>query len=388
MLQSAMDIEPFRIHVPGADLDDLAERLARTRWPTASPAPGWAQGTEITALRELLAQWRRFDWRATETRLNLLPHFRADVDGQQVHFIHQRAAHGRGGRPLILTHGWPGSFTEFLPLLPLLTAPGAHGGSDDDAFDVVIPSLPGYGFSSAPRGTGCGPRAIAGLWAQLMQGLGYERFIAQGGDWGASVSTCLAQRFPQQVAGVHLNFIPGTFLPWHEGAPSGAEQAFLAAKAQWADAEGGYGHIQGTRPQTLAYALTDSPAGLAAWIVEKFRAWSDCEGELGRAGFDTEALLTNLSIYWFTGCIGPSMRLYWETRLQPLHFSRGETIAVPAAVAVFPKDLPMPPRCWVERVFTDLRRWTVMPGGGHFAALERPGLMADDLRAFARSLAC
>lgn len=380
-----MHLESFRIHVPDADVTDLRQRLARTRLPDPSPAPDWGQGTDLDVLREVVDQWQRFDWRAAESMLNRLPHYWAHVGGEQIHVIHQRAVNGRG-LPLLLTHGWPGSFIEFLRLLPQLTDPAAHGGRAEDAFDVVIPSLPGYGFSSRPRSIGSNPFAIADMWAELMAGLGYDRFLAQGGDWGASVSTCLAMRHPQHVAGVHLNFIPGSYMPWHDGQLSDAERAFLEAKAKWMEVEGGYGHIQRTRPQTLAYALNDSPAGLAAWIVEKFRAWSDCRGELSQGGFSLDELLLNLSVYWFTGTIGSSMRLYWETRSRPLHFGRGESIAVPAAVALFPKELPMPPRSWVERVFTDLRRWTVMPRGGHFAALEEPDLMADDLRAFAGNL--
>ena len=381
-----MHIHPFTIAVSDADIADLHSRIANTRFPDASPAPGWQQGTELTALRELVADWRRFDWRAAERALNLYPQFMADIDGQKIHFIHQRAASGRG-RPLILTHGWPGSFVEFLRILPMLTDPVAHGGAEEDAFDVVIPSLPGYGFSGRPTAVGCNPFAIAGLWNQLMEGLGYTRYMAQGGDWGAGVSTCLAQGFPERVSGLHLNFIPGTFAPKQGGDPlSVDEQAFLLHRKQWADTEGAYGHVQGTRPQTLAYGLVDSPAGLAAWIAEKFRAWSDCDGDLKQAGFSRDELLANLSIYWYTGSIASSMRLYWETRSRPLRFAQGETIAVPLAVALFPKELLMPPQSWVARVFTDVRRWTVLPRGGHFAALEEPTLLVQDIRNFARDL--
>ena len=272
-------------------------------------------------------------------------------------------------------------------ILPLLTDPGAHGADPADAFDVIVPSLPGYGFSERPSRPGVGPHHVAGLWAELMQGLGYRRFGAQGGDWGASISTWLGFRLPDRVAGLHLNYIPGSFLPpLGEGQPplSADEQAFRAAAAAWLDAEGAYGRIHGTKPQTLAYALNDSPIGLAAWIAEKFRAWSDCGGDVEQS-FTLDELLTDISIYWFTGTIGSSMRLYRESRLRPLHFAAGERVVPPLGVAQFPRELPLPPRSWVERVFT-VSRWTPMPRGGHFAAMEAPELLASEIREFFRPL--
>ena len=381
-----MHIKAFTIAVGDDQLQDLSRRLRDARWPDALDV-GWDYGTEPAFLRRLTDYWHTgFDWRAQEASLNRMPQFTAELGGLEIHFVHRR---GQGPKafPLILTHGWPGSFIEMERILPLLTDPGAHGADPADAFDVVVPSLPGYGFSARPTRPGCGPHHIAGLWAELMAGLGYEHYGAQGGDWGASVSTWLAFRFPEQVAGVHLNFIPGSFLPpLGPGQPplTPEETAFRTMAAAWLDAEAGYGHIHGTKPQTLAAALADSPVGLASWIVEKFRAWSDCGGEVERA-FSLDDLLTNISIYWFTNTIGSSMRLYRESRLRPVHFAAGERVLPPLGLAQFPLELPMPPRSWVERVFT-VERWTHMDRGGHFAAMEAPDLLAAEIRDFFRPL--
>lgn len=381
-----MLVKPFKIAIGDDQLHDLSRRLDNARWPDALDV-GWDYGTDPAFLRRLTDHWRTgFDWRAQEARLNRLPQFTAEVGGLDIHFIHQRGT-GPKPFPLILTHGWPGSFIEMERILPLLTDPAAHGGDPADAFDLVVPSLPGYGFSERPGEPGVGPHHVAGLWAELMRGLGYQHFGAQGGDWGSSVSTWLAFRFPEQVAGVHLNFIPGSFLPpLGPGQPplTDAETAFRATAAAWADAEGAYGHIHGTKPHTLAAALADSPVGLAAWIAEKFRAWSDCDGDVERA-FALDDLLTNISIYWFTNTIGSSMRFYRESRLRPVHFQAGERILPPLGVAQFPKELPMPPRSWVERVFT-VQRWTQMTRGGHFAAMEAPDALANEIRDFFRPL--
>jgi pimeloyl-ACP methyl ester carboxylesterase len=303
-----------------------------------------------------------------------------------VHFIHAR---GRGPAPfpLILTHGWPGSFLEFLEIIPRLTDPARFGASEDDAFDIVVPSLPGYGFSDRPARAGMNAFRIADLWAQLMEGLGYSRFGAQGGDWGASVSTCLGLRHADRLAGVHLNYIPGSFQPFLGDAStllSAAEADFLDRQEQWLADEGGYSHIQRTKPQTVAYALHDSPTGLAAWIVEKFRSWSDCDGDVERR-FTKDALLANVTLYWVTETLSSSIRLYEEGRRRPLAFSGNDFVSVPCAVARFAKEAPFPPREWVERGYA-VRRWTEFPRGGHFAAMEEPELLATDIRAFFRPL--
>ena len=382
-----MDTEAFHIAIGDDALRDLHDRLTRVRWPRSLAGTGWTEGTDAAFMERLVAHWRdHFDWRAQEARLNTLPQFMATVDDQPIHFVHQRGT-GPDPFPLVLTHGWPGSFVEMEAILPLLADPARHGGDANDAFHVVVPSLPGYGFSPAPLAPGMGPFKVATLWAGLMQGLGYGRYGAQGGDWGASVSTWLAFQQPECVAGLHLNYVPGSFRPprGSDVAPNSPEEdAFLKQARAWADAEGAYGRIQGTKPQTLAFALNDSPAGLAAWIAEKFQSWSDCDGDLEQA-FSLDALLTNIALYWFTGTIGSSFRMYRESRLQPVQFSGAQRILPPLGVAQFPRELPMPPRSWVERVFT-VQHWTEMPRGGHFAAMEAPDALAEEIRAFFRPL--
>lgn len=382
-----MQIRPFTVQIDDLAIEDLKQRLANTRWVPGVQGVGWDEGTDTGFLRRLLDYWQDgFDWPSQQARLNQLPQFVAELPGQTLHFIHQRGT-GPAPLPLIITHGWPGSFVEMQAIVPLLADPGAYGGDPADAFDVVVPSLPGYGFSSAPSVPGTGPYEIAGLWAELMAGLGYDHFGAQGGDWGAGVSTWLAWRFAERVKGLHLNFVPGSYRP-----PLGAdqdpispdEQAFLDRAAQWSQQSGAYGQIQGTKPQSLAVGLNDSPAGLAAWITEKFQAWSDCHGDL-ESVVSMDALLTNISLYWYTGTIGSSFRMYLESRKRPLHFSAGQRVAAPLGIAQFPAELPMPPRSWVERVY-NLQRWTTMAQGGHFAAMEQPQALAEDIRAFFRPL--
>jgi microsomal epoxide hydrolase len=374
-------VTPFHIRVEQAVLDDLNARLAATRWPDAVDGVGWMQGADLAAMQGLAGYWREaFDWRRAEARLNAFPQYRCVVDGVGIHFVHVR---GRGPRPLplVLTHGWPGSFIEFLDLLPRLTDPEAHGGRPEDAFDVVVPSMPGFGFSDRPRAAGMNVWRMADLWAGLMTRLGYGRFAAHGGDFGAGVTTALGLRHPERLVGLHLNYIPGSYAP---DVPAHApltdeERGFLAAAESWYAAEGGYAHLQATTPQTAGFALNDSPAGLMAWIVEKFRAWGDCEGDLERR-FDPDTLLTNVMIYWITGTIASANRLYWETRRAPMRFAPGERVNVPCGIARFPREAPFPPRAWVERGY-DVRRWTDMPSGGHFAALEEPVALAADLHA-------
>lgn len=380
-------IEPFEVRVPQEVLDDLRDRLARTRWPDEVSGAGWEYGADLAFMKDLAGWWRdRFDWRAQEAALNRFHHFRADLDGFGVHFLHER---GRGPepRPLVLTHGWPGSFLEFLDLIPLLTDPGAHGGDPDASFDVVVPSLPGYGFSDRPAAPGMSVFRIAELWLRLMEALGYERFGVQGGDWGASVGTAMALAAPQKIDGLHLNYIPGSLRPWlGEGARelSEAERRFLADADRWYETEGAYAHVQRYEPQTVAYALNDSPAGLAAWIVEKFRDWGDCGGDV-LARFGRDRLLANITLYWVTETAGSAARLYFETRKAPLALGPDARVRVPCAVARFPLESPFPPREWVERCY-DVARWTEMPRGGHFAAMEEPELLAADVRDFFGSL--
>jgi pimeloyl-ACP methyl ester carboxylesterase len=382
-----MNLRDFKIDIPHEDIEDLARRLRAARLPSALDEQTWDDGASLAFIRRLHGHWSsRFDWRAQEARLNRLPQYLASIDGLDVHFIHQPGK-GPAPMPLVLTHGWPGSFIEMERIVPLLADPAAHGGDPADAFHVVVPSLPGFGFSASPKGPGVGARHVAELWLKLMAGLGYERFGAQGGDIGASVSTWLARRFPARIVGAHINYIPGSYRPpLGSGLPpvTAREQAYLDAAAAWAGAEGAYAAQQGTKPQTLAYAMTDSPMGLAAWIVEKFRAWSDCGDDVERV-FPMDELLTNISLYWFGRMLDASFRIYKENRLQPLVFEARERVVPALGVAVFPRELPTPPRSWVERVF-DVRRWTEMPRGGHFAAMEQPELLAQEIRAFFRPL--
>ncbi len=373
----------FTVQIAAGDLDDLWSRLARTRWPDPLPYPGWAAGADIGYLKELVAYWAgSFDWRAQEERLNSFAQFTADIDGQRVHFVHQRGA-GPDPFPLVLTHGWPSCFAELLKLAPLLTDPAAHGADERDSFDVVIPSLPGFAFSAPPPAPGAATAASwAGLWAKLMtETLGYARFGAQGQDIGAAVSIALAAARPDVVAGIHL---PGVVAFPPPGQPVSAEgQQFLDRQQRWRDAEGGYAHLQATRPQTLAADLADSPAGLAAWIVEKFRAWSDCAGDLEQR-FSKDELLTTITLYWVTATIGSSFLFYHDSQRAP--GPRPGRIEVPVGVALFPKENPVTgPREWAEAAY-HITRWTQMPRGVHFPAAEEPELLASELREFFRPL--
>ncbi len=376
-----MPPRPYTIHVPDAVLADLRERLARTRWPDEPPGAGWRYGTELGYLRGLCEYWREgYDWRAHEAALNRFPQFTAPLADIDLHFLHV-PGFGRRPLPLLLSHGWPGSIAEFTKLIPMLTDPARFGGDPDDAFTVVAPSLPGYGFSFRPGQPRFGIPAIAEAFADLMTALGYERFAAHGGDWGAFVTAQLAAAHAQRLAGIHVTLMPlrRDRRP-DPGKPE--EAAYLAQAAQWMAEESAYQAIQGTKPQTLAYGLTDSPAGLAAWIVEKFRAWSDCDGDVERR-FTRDELLTNITIYWVTGTIGASFWPYYARRHEPWSLPEGR-IDVPTAWAMFPKEIVTPPRAWAERAF-NLTRVTPMPSGGHFAALEEPAALAADLRAFFRT---
>jgi pimeloyl-ACP methyl ester carboxylesterase len=344
------------------DLGDLRERLRRTRWPDDAGSGG---GLPLDEMREIARYWADdFDWPRQQAMLNRFEHHIGEVGGERIHYIH--APGQPGAIPLLLMHGWPGSFVEFLEVIPRLAGP----------FALVVPSLPGYGFSSRPTKPGMSNQRIADLFAELMQQLGYERFGAQGGDWGAGVATWLAIRHPQRVIGIHLNYIPGSYAPHVEGPLAPDEQRFLEESAQWVESSYAYGHVQRTRPLTLAYGLNDSPAGLGAWLIEKFREWEDPAGRI-----PLDVLLTNATIYWATETIHSSIRLYRESMATPVRLGPGERVPVPAAVAHFPLEAPFPPRAWIERAY-DVRRFTKMPAGGHFAALEQPELLAHDIREF------
>lgn len=386
-----MAIHSFEIDVPTAVLEDLRARVAATRWPEGLRDPGWRDGTSGVYLEELLRHWQDgFDWRAQQRAINQFAQFRTDVHGVGIHFIHER---GRGERPLplILTHGYPDSFLRFRALIPLLTDPAAHGGDAADSFDVVVPSLPGYGFSDKPREPGVLFR-IGDLWASLMtEQLGYRRFGAHGGDWGSTVTEHLARSHAAAVVGIHLTDVPFLHLFQRPKGLTRRERRFVDAAEQWQKGAGAYALIQGTRPQTLAYGLNDSPAGLAAWIVEKFREWSDCGGDV-ETRFTKDELLTHVTLYWATGTIRSAFQLYHDAAsggaltwvVEMVRTWLGST-SVPTGFASFPRDISPPPREWAERFF-NIERWTDMPRGGHFAALEEPELLAEDLRAFFRPL--
>jgi len=361
---------PFRISVSEAAIADLSERLARTRWPDEPPLEPWSTGTSLAYAQALCAYWRDvFDWRSWEARLNAFPQFKVALHGIELHFIHARSPNP-AARPLLLSHGWPGSIVEFHELIPRLVP---H-------FHVVAPSLPGYTLSFAPGQRRFGTVEIAACFADLMAMLGYARFGAQGGDWGGFITSVLGHRHPDRVTGIHLNLLALPRAP-KIAAPTAAEAEYLEALGRFAREETGYQWIQGTKPQTLAFGLTDSPAGLAAWIAEKFRSWSDCGGEIENA-ISRDVLLANVSLYWFTGAIGSSFWPYYARRHGPWPVPQGEQVKVPMAYAAFPKEIVRPPRSQAETMYADIRRWTVMPRGGHFAALEQPDLLAEDVIEF------
>lgn len=376
--------EAFSLHVPDAALTDLRERLSRTRLPDQAPGEPWAYGTDVTYMSDLVEYWREhFDWRAQEARLNAFPQYKVRLHDIDLHFLHV-PGNGPDPHPLLLSHGWPGSIFEFLELIPRLTDPERFGGDPADAFTVVAPSLPGYGLSFTPGQPRFGVEAIADCFAGLMcEVLGYQRFGAQGGDWGSFVTARLGYAYPERLSGIHLNLMPIRRDPQMLSNPTPEESRFLEELQLWLKEETGYQWIQGTRPQTLAFALTDSPAGLAAWIVEKFRAWSDCGGDI-EAVFSRDHLLANISLYWFTGAIGSSFWPYYARMHGPWPIPAGAAVTVPTGYCEFPREILRPPRSVVERTFTNLQRWSVMERGGHFAAMEQPDALAREVREFFR----
>jgi pimeloyl-ACP methyl ester carboxylesterase len=376
-----MSAAPFTIAIPQATLNDLRDRIARTRWPDEVADAGWDYGTNRAYLRQLMDYWQReFDWRAQEARLNAFPQFRATVAGVGIHFIHARGT-GPAPLPLLMLHGWPSSFVQMLKIIPLLADPSAHGGDPADSFDVIAASLPGYGFSDRPTARGMSVAKMADLFHTLLtEELGYARYAVRGSDLGAGVISQMALAHPEAVIGLHTG---GTnpYIGQVPGDLTEEEQQFVANAQQWMQTEMAYAMEHSSKPQTLAYALNDSPAGMAAWIIEKFRRWSDCDGDL-ESVFTKDELLTNLTIYWATETINSSMRLYYETARDP---GRWGQAAVPMASAMPPHDMFPTPRSWVERG-GGLARWTVLPKGGHFPEWEVPEPLAEDIRAFFRPL--
>jgi pimeloyl-ACP methyl ester carboxylesterase len=379
-------VTPFRLDVPQSALDDLRARLQRTRWPEHETVDDWSQGVPLHYLRELCRYWAgEYDWRRAERRLNALPQFRTSIDGLGIHFIHVRSPHD-GALPLVLTHGWPGSVVEFLKVIGPLTDPTAHGGDARDAFHVVCPSLPGYGFSDRPARRGWGVERIAAAWSELMARLGHDRYGAQGGDWGTSITTSIGQQDPAHVAGIHLTPPLAPPDPATFDDLTGPERAALDALEHAREWEDGYSLEQSTRPQTIGYGLVDSPVLLCAWIIEKFRSWTDCGGHPENA-ITRDELLDNIMFYWLPATGASAARLYWESFRQVQQRFAGrasDLVTVPAGCSIFPKENPRPSRRWASRRFTDIRHWNELDRGGHFAAFEQPELFVAELRSFFR----
>jgi pimeloyl-ACP methyl ester carboxylesterase len=375
------DHQPHRIHIPQADIDDLRARLRNTRWPEKETVDDWTQGTPLAYLQELCGTWaEQYDWRALEERLNSYDQFTTEIDGLSIHFLHVISKHDEA-RPLVLTHGWPGSIVEFLEVIERLTDPTAHGGTCEDAFHLVIPNLPGFGFSGKPSKPGWGVERTARAWAHLMQELSYDQYFAQGGDWGSAVTTSIGVQDPEHCAGIHVNMPIVGPDPATMDDLSDLEKRALAAMKHYQDWDSGYSKQQSTRPQSVGYGLVDSPAGLAGWIVEKFWAWTDCNGHPENALTRTQ-ILDNLSIYWFTRAGASSARIYWES------FAKTSTdpVLVPSGCTIFPKEIFGASKRWMERRFEKLVYWNEVSQGGHFAAFEQPELFTQEVRAAFRAM--
>ena len=370
-----MDIQPYKIHVSDEILSDLHERLKRTRWPEKELVEDWSQGIPLGYVQEMCDYWlHTYNWRQRETELNRFDQFVTTIDECDIHFIHQRSPHEQA-TPLILSHGWPGSIVEFQKVIAPLSDPTNYGGSAEDAFHVVCPSLPGYGLSGKPPAAGWGVEKMADVFAELMIGLGYEHFGAQGGDWGSAITTALGGRHPENCIGIHLNMVSSR--PQIEGEPTDEEKAALDSADYYRKWDSGYSTQQRTRPQTLGYGLSDSPAGQLAWIVEKFWSWTDNQGVPDDA-LNRDEMLDNVMLYWVSNTAASSARLYWES----FGSFRQPQVEVPTGVAHFPKEIFSPVRSWAESTYTDIRQWTKMPKGGHFAAFEQPDLFVEDVRSF------
>ncbi len=373
-----MTIEPFTIAVADQLLDDLRSRLRNTRWPEAELVGDWSQGMPLAWIQDICRYWaEEYDWRRREALLNRFAQFTTEIDGLRIHFLHVRSPHPQA-MPLIITHGWPGSIVEFAKVIEPLTNPTAFGGEAADAFHVVCPSLPGFGFSAKPQTAGWGVDRIALAWTSLMDLLGYPRYGAQGGDWGSSITASLGAQDSEHCAGIHITLAMGA-RPEAVGEPTPEEARALKGAKYYADWDSGYSKQQSTRPQTLGYSLTDSPSGQAAWILEKFWAWTDCDGDplnvLGR-----DELLDNVMLYWVTATATSSARLYWESFGAARRTAH--TVTIPTGVAVFPKEIIPPVRRWMEPRYTDIRHWSEMPKGGHFAAFEQPELFVAEVRKY------
>ena len=380
-----MSPQPFVLDIAEAAIADLKNRLALTRFPDAAPGEPWAYGTDVAYMRNLVAYWKdQFDWRAQEAALNAFPQFKAPLHGIDLHYLHVRGT-GPNPYPLLLMHGWPGSVYEFIDIIPRLTDPARFGGDARDAFTVIAPSLPGYGLSFKPgQKRFILPDIAACLHDLMTEVLGFRKFAAQGGDWGAGIASLIGQKYPSSVCGIHLNLL---FAPRDRivGAASAAETRYGEQLAHWLKEETGYQQIQGTKPQTLAFGLTDSPAGLAAWIIEKFRSWSDCDG-IPENAISRDRMLANIALYWFTAAIGSSFWPYYGRLHATWPISPAQPVVAPTGYAQFPKEILVPPRVIAEKTYTNIQRWTEMKKGGHFAAMEQPAALAEEIQHFFRPL--
>jgi pimeloyl-ACP methyl ester carboxylesterase len=376
-------VTPFKLRVPEAALDDLKRRLATTRWPNKETVGDWSQGVPLQKAKVLVAHWReKYDWRRFEARINAFPQYRTQIDGVGIHFIHVRSPQ-QNALPIILTHGWPGSVVEFMEVIGPLSDPTRYGGRAEDAFHVVVPSLPGFAFSDKPVETGWDVSRIARAWATLMPRLGYERWVAQGGDWGAGVTHALAHQRPRGLIAAHVNwqFVFPEKLPEN---PTPAERKAIDRAAWFANDQSGYFREQGTRPQTIGYPLADSAAGQALWIYEKFQAWTDNHGNPEDA-LSVDAMLDDISLYWFTDTAASSARIYWENTRGGTAGLSGGRIELPMAASVFPHEIFCPPKAWAEALWPNLFYWNEVDKGGHFAAFEQPKIFTEELRKAFRS---
>ncbi|MDE0910373.1 MAG: epoxide hydrolase family protein [bacterium] len=375
------EIRPFKIEIPDAEIEDLRRRLASTRWPEKELVDDWSQGIPLSYVQEVCAYWgEKYDWRSREALLNQWPQFMTEIDGIDIHFIHVRSKH-ENAMPLVITHGWPGSVVEFQKVIGPLTDPTAHGGDASDAFHVVCPSLPGYGFSGKPTKTGTSVGKIGAMWGQLMARLGYDKYAAQGGDWGAMVTSAIGIQDTEHCLGIHLNMPIVAPDPETMSDMTEQEKSALAGIAHYTEQGSGYSKQQSTRPQTLGYGLTDSPSGQAAWVLEKFHAWTDCNGHpenvLGR-----DELLDNVMLYWLSGNAASSGRLYWES----FNSVAMDDITIPVGCSIFPKEIFRCSRRWAEKRFKNIIHWNDMKVGGHFAAFEQPEAYVGEVRTCFRSL--
>lgn len=368
-------IKPFNVAIPQAQLDDLKARLANTRWPNEEPVDDWSQGAPLNAVKSLCEYWQNdYDWRRCEREINAHPQFTTEIDGLEIHFLHIRSPH-ENALPMIMTHGWPGSILEFMKVIEPLSNPTAHGGKAEDAFHLVIPSLPGYGFSGKPTSTGWGLERIAKAWITLMARLDYSEFVAQGGDWGSGVTSAIGHIHPPQCRAIHINMALAHPTEDDMASLSERDQKALADIKHYFDSDSGYAMIQKSRPQSMGYGLADSPAAQAAWIYEKFHGWTDNNGRPEDA-LTVDQMLDDISIYWLTNSGASSARLYWES----FHNIFAEPLTIPCGVSIFPKELFRPARKWAERIYQNLIHWNELDKGGHFAAFEQPEIFINEVR--------